>query len=147
MRNKWRSITLAVLLVVISGAIGAWLGNRILPSSNSSHQAFHEELFKDIHLSSPQRETMHALERRHSEEKKRAQARVNKANADLAILLKRQNEYTDQTSAAIDHVHAELLALQKLTIMHLYEMRRILDPDQRKIFDRHVEAAFHEFTE
>lgn len=147
MRRRWTSVAWAVLLVAISGAAGAWIGGHLLAPTRETHQAFHEELFRKVNLTAGQHAQMEELERRHAIEQKAAEERVRTANLMLVKVLKEEDSYTANTDAAIDHVHEALLDLQKTTIRHLYEMRGILDANQRKIFDRHVEAAFQQFAE
>lgn len=147
MRKRWIPVAWAVLLVAVSGAAGAWVGGRLFSPIQKTHQVFHEELFREIKLTPAQRVQMEELEKRHATEKEAAEKCVRDANLTLVNELKQDEVYTPETDAAIDHVHETLLELQKITIRHLFEMRSILNSDQRKIFDRHVEAAFQEFAE
>ena len=49
-----------------------------------------------------------------------------------------------RVTAAVDHSHAVLGQLQKVTLAHIFAMRQLLHPDQTGPFDRAVVKALTE---
>jgi hypothetical protein len=60
------------------------------------------------------------------------------ANAELADALSADHAYTSRVQQAVDHFHAAMGELQKVTILHVLAMRAVLTPAQTEIFDRTV---------
>lgn len=138
---------ITLVLVVISGFTGAWIGAKVWQPAVESHAGFHESLFQELELSKSQEELLEALEILHADENKDLQKSLSEANNALANILEIEGEYGAEIEQAIDNVHTAMFELQKTTIKHLYEMRDILEPHQKVVFDRHVSKTFREYTQ
>ena len=147
MKRKIGPLFITLALVVISGFIGACIGSALWQHTQASHAVFHDDLFKDIHLTENQSALLDAMEVLHADETKNLQAELALSNKALADLLETKDKYGDDIEQAIDNVHIALFELQKATVKHLYEMRGILEPHQKVIFDRHVSNTFRQYTQ
>jgi len=146
MKSRFAPLLITLALVILSGLAGAWIGAQLWATTPATHDQFHDKLFNELHLSDKQDELMEALELLHSSENDKYIKQLSKANSALADMLETNDNYNDEVEAAIDNVHSAMFDLQKVTVRHLYEMREILDPSQRVIFDRHVSDNLREIT-
>lgn len=135
-------IVLALLLALAAGCLGAlaaghWERNR---EPRSLHDFVHEEL----DLSPTQDAELDRLEESFSIERKRHQASLRRANAELALAMEEEHRYGPKVSAAIDRVHEAMGELQKATVEHVFDMRDLLDETQAIQFDRQVSRSLTE---
>ena len=147
MERPYGSILITLALVAISALGGAWVGAKIWQPQAITHSSFHDSLFAELDLSAKQDDLMEALETLHASENETLRAGLTNANRNLANILEIDGSYSSETETAIENVHSAMLELQKATIRHLYEMRDILEPHQKVVFDRHVTKTFRENTE
>ena len=136
---KTQHILFAILLAALAGCLGAFASDywRDGEPSGGLHQFVHDEL----ELSPEQNSRLEALESRYAVEKSELEASLRAANARLARAMEPEHEYGPEVSAAIDDVHEKMGALQKATVRHVFDMRELLDPDQKLLFDRQVSDA------
>ncbi|NOX83261.1 MAG: periplasmic heavy metal sensor [Alphaproteobacteria bacterium] len=144
MTVEYRRLALTLLLVVAAAIGGAWMGGRIFTQPPPSHADFHNQLYSVLNLSEEQRENLDALEQRNKKEEAFQREALRIANRNLANLLEHEDSYNDNVEAAIVDIHTAMNGLQVLTIKHLYDMREILDPEQRTEFDRLVADTLRE---
>ena len=55
--------------------------------------------------------------------------------------------YTPRVNSAVDHFHTTMGELQRATIEHVFEMRAVLSPQQRRKFDEIVRTELLRATE
>lgn len=146
MKSKYGSLLLTLVLVAVSGAGGAWIGARLLQPQINTHTEFHDRLFSELRLSDDQQKLMDALEAQYATENRAHRERLAAANLALADAIEREDAYGVEVEHAVDNVHAAMLDLQKSTIRHLYEMRDILNTDQKAIFDRYVAKTLRDYA-
>lgn len=147
MKSRFAPLILSVGLVAASGVGGAWLGSTLFQPSEYTHQDFHNRLYSELRLTPDQRAFMGALEERHAAEDRALNQALASANRALAEILGRETAYTNEVDSALGNVHAAMLELQKAAVRHLYEMRDILDANQRKTFDRHVAETMQRYAD
>ena len=146
MNSKYGGLLVTLILVAVAGAGGAWVGSRLLQPPTNTHTEFHDRLFTELRLSPEQQLLMEALEARYAGENKLHQDRLAEANLALADVLESETVYGDAAEQAVENVHAAMLDLQKSTIRHLYEMRDILNDEQKAVFDRYVGDTLREYA-
>lgn len=146
MKSKYGGLLVTLILVAIAGAGGAWVGAQLLQPPTYTHDEFHDRLFTELRLSAEQQALMDALEARYAGENKVHRKRLAEANLALADALGRENAYNDTVEQAIQNVHITMFELQKSTVRHLYEMRGILDEEQKVVFDRYVGDTLREYA-
>lgn len=147
MKHRYVSVLAAAALVAVSSAGGAWLGVRLFNPEQYSHKQFHQELFSELRLDENQYAMLEAMEARHKVEEMALRRDLSLANSDLAEALTAETEYGDDVEGAIVEVHTATLELQKSSVRHLFAMRKILNDDQKEIFDRHVAETLREYAD
>lgn len=146
MKSKYGPLLLTLILVAVSGAGGAWIGVRLLQPPINTHAEFHDHLFSELRLSADQKALMDALEARYATENRTHRERLAAANLALADAIEREDAYGAEVEHAVENIHAAMLDLQKSTIRHLYEMRDILNTNQKTIFDRYVAKTLRDYA-
>jgi len=123
---------------------GIFLGILVSGNKNKyiekSHSYFHETL----NLTPEQLNKLIPLEKKFSEQKLFYENQIHQANIELGDVMKKEKAYTEEVKKAVEKVHAAMGQLQKVTIVHLFEMRKLLDATQAQIFDNYVADAMHE---
>jgi len=145
MRVFGRGLVLTLVLAVLAGALGSWIGSRYFgrpPAPPSLHVFVHEEL----ELSPVQEERLDALEADFAIRRRAREAQLRAANAELAAAIQARHEYSPEVQAAVERFHQAMGELQKETILHVLNMRKVLTPEQAAKFDRRIAEALTEET-
>ncbi|WP_068876258.1 MULTISPECIES: Spy/CpxP family protein refolding chaperone [unclassified Phenylobacterium] len=145
MRIFGRGLALTLILAVLAGALGSWIGARYLAQAQkppSLHVFVHEEL----ELSPAQEERLDRLEADFAVRRRAREAQLRAANAELAAAIQARHEYSPEVQAAVERFHHAMGELQKETILHVLSMRKVLTPDQAAKFDRRIAEALTEET-
>lgn len=140
-----RGLVLTVLLALLAGAGGAWLGSGRLfqPRPSSS---LHEMVHTELSLSPDQDHRLDLLEQDFAVRRKAREAELRAANAQLAAAIQARHEYSPEVQVAIERFHVAMGELQKETVQHVLAMRQVLTPDQAAKFDRKVSEALTDQT-
>jgi len=145
MRVFGRGLVLTLVLAVLAGALGSWIGARYFAQPRqapSLHVFVHEEL----ELSPVQEERLDALEADFAIRRRAREAQLRAANAELAAAIQARHEYSPEVQAAVERFHQAMGELQKETILHVLNMRKVLTPEQAAKFDRRIAEALTEET-
>lgn len=145
MRVLGRGLALTLVLAVLAGALGSWIGARYLgrpQTPPSLHVFVHDEL----ELSPVQEERLDALEADFAVRRREREAQLRAANAELAAAIQTRHEYSPEVQAAVERFHQAMGELQKETILHVLNMRKVLTPEQAAKFDRRIAEALTEET-
>ncbi|MBJ7411857.1 MAG: periplasmic heavy metal sensor [Phenylobacterium sp.] len=145
MRLFGRGLALTLVLAILAGALGGWIGARYFggPEQPPSLHAFvHEEL----KLTAGQETQLEALEGDFAVRRRAREAELRAANAELAAAIQARHEYSPQVQAAVERFHHAMGELQKETILHVLSMRKVLTPEQAAKFDRRIAEALTEET-
>lgn len=145
MRIFGRGLALTLILAVLAGALGSWIGARYLARPDappSLHVFVHEEL----KLSPAQEERLEALEADFAVRRRAREAQLRAANAELAAAIQARHQYSPEVQAAVERFHGAMGELQKETILHVLSMRQVLTPEQAAKFDRRIAEALTEET-
>jgi len=133
-------LVLTVVLALLAGAAGAWIGaSGLLPSRHPA--SLHAMVHHDLELTPEQDRRLEALERDFAIRRKARETELRAANAQLAAAIQARHEYTPQVEAAVERFHAAMGALQLETVQHVLAMRKVLTPEQAAKFDRRVSEA------
>lgn len=133
-----RSIALTLILSLVLGGLGAWVGAQYAVRRMHAATPLHELVHEKLHLTAAQQQRIQGLEARHEARRRELQAEMRAANADLAEAIQAQHAYTPQVQAAVDRFHHAMGELQKETILHVLAMRAALTPQQAAQFDATV---------
>lgn len=145
MRFFGRGLALTLVLAVFAGGLGSWVGARYFGRAQqppSLHVFVHEEL----QLSPTQEEQVENLEADFAMRRRAREAQLRAANAELAAAIQARHEYSPEVQAAVERFHHAMGELQKETILHVLNMRKVLTPEQAAKFDRRIAEALTEET-
>lgn len=140
-----RNLLITLVLSLAAIAIGAWAGARIFgpePPAPSLHEFVHDEL----DLSPAQEARLESLERDFAVRRRAREAELRAANAALAAAIQAQHTYSPQVQAAVERFHHAMGELQKETILHVLDMRKVLTPAQAARYDERISKALTEET-
>jgi Spy/CpxP family protein refolding chaperone len=136
----YRYFTTIVLTVLFAGGAG-WIGAKYAVSHHEAGSALHDIVHASLNLNTDQEQRLDIIEQKYAEQRKAKEADVRAANRELASAIQAGHQDTPEVEAAIDHIHMAMGALQKATVMHVFDMRAVLTPEQAKKFDAKVAAA------
>ena len=135
-----RGAVLTVVLALLAGVAGSWLGSGRLLSRHHG-ASLHEMVHHDLKLTAAQDRQLEALEQDFAVRRRAREAELRAANAQLAAAIQERHEYGPEVAAAIERFHAAMGALQLETVQHVLAMRKVLTPEQAAKFDRRVSEA------
>ena len=139
------ALILTVVLALLAGAGGAWIGARfVFPQRHSL--SLHELVHKELDLSKEQKGQIAKLEQQFAGRRQAREAELHAANAELAAAINERHEYSPEVQTAVEHFHKAMGELQKQTVDHVLAMRKVLSPDQAVNFDRRVSEALTDQT-
>lgn len=141
MNRPWRQTLLVLLVALLAGMAGAWLGPQIAARTHGSGAPLHQAVHRDLDLTADQSAKIDSLERSFAVQRKKLELEMRQANAELAAAIESEGAYGPAVTAAVDHFHAAMGELQKATIEHVFAMRAVLTPEQAAKFDRTVVEA------
>lgn len=138
-----RGLVLTVVLAMLAGALGVWVAICVMERRTAS-PSLHEFVHREIRLTEEQEQRLDRLERDFAVRRKAREAELRAANAELAAAIQARHEYSPEVQASVERFHGAMGELQKETIVHVLEMRKVLTPDQAMKFDERVAEALTE---
>ncbi|KQV58548.1 MULTISPECIES: Spy/CpxP family protein refolding chaperone [unclassified Caulobacter] len=139
MRRISRGAVLTVVLALLAGVAGGWLGSGRLAQRPAP--SLHEMVHHELKLTSAQDRQIEGLEQDFAVRRRAREAELRAANAQLAAAIQARHEYGPEVAAAVERFHAAMGALQLETVQHVLAMRKVLTPEQAAKFDRRVSEA------
>ena len=141
----WRNLLITIVVALVAGGIGGFMGARNLVESEEQslplRQTVAEIVRRDLHLTSNQAQEILAIETRYFDRRTNLRRDVSDANRELADALMNDMAFGREAQEASNHVEQGLGELQRATIMYVLEVRDVLTPEQQMIYDRRVREA------
>ena len=103
-----------------------WTAAHPPAGSIDSHQWLHNQL----HLTAEQQTALDPIETRYAEKEHRLTAQLQDANRELARAIGEGKAYSLAVSVAVEKIHQNMGEMQKLSVEHVFEMRKVLTPEQ-----------------
>ena len=141
MKISIKSALITIILAAAAGAVGVWLGGQLLAKGPAAGNSLHAMVHEELSLSSDQESQLHDIERVFAERRQALEGEMRKANAELATAIRASEIAGPDVEAAVHHFHDAMGALQTETIEHVFAMRKVLTPEQRKRFDDKIAQA------
>jgi len=138
--GSWR-ILLIALVAFVSAIAGVFIGRLVSDQPRANESELHALLHKELELTPQQHVKVDAIEARFAVRRKALEFEMRAANARLAEAIEEEHGYGPKVTAAIDHSHTVMGALQKETLEHLFAMREVLNTEQARMFDSTVVKA------
>ena len=140
MKVSVRSAIVTVVLAFLAGIAGMWLGRQLL-AEPAHDQSLHAMVHNELSLTAEQDKALHALEADFAARRQTLEAEMREANAELAAAIRASETAGPAVKAAVHHFHDAMGALQTETIAHVFAMRKVLTPEQRRHFDDRIGEA------
>jgi len=139
-RVSIRSAIVTIVLAFAAGIGGMWLGHQLL-AAPSHDQSLHAMVHEELSLTPEQNRLLDTLEADFAARRQTVEGEMRKANVELAAAIRTSEIAGPTVEAAVRHFHSAMGALQTETIAHVFAMRKVLTPDQRKRFDDRIGEA------
>ncbi len=138
----WRNILLTIVVALVAGAAGGWVGTRGALQEDAQtlplRQTVQDIVHKDLRLTPGQTRDIQSIENRYFEHRTELRQRVSAANRELADALMADMAFGREAQQAANHVEEGLGDLQRATILYVLEVRDTLTPEQQLTYDRKV---------
>ncbi|MDB5696212.1 MAG: hypothetical protein JWN21_1755 [Sphingomonas bacterium] len=141
MTAQRRSLVLTLVLALLAGLAGAFIGLRLDQAAPAKGDALHRLLHDGLDLSDAQERRIEAEEKLYAARRASHESGVREANAGLAAAIRLSRRDGPEVRRAVDLVHARLGAYQRETVAHIFRMRVVLTPEQAVKFDDTVADA------
>jgi hypothetical protein len=140
MNIRLRTILIA-LAAFVAAIGGVFVGRALLPEATQPGAELHDVLHHRIALDANQKTRLEALEQRFAVQRRALELELRADNARLAEAIEAEHGNGPRVAAAVDHSHAAMGELQKVTLAHIFAMRELLRPNQTAQFDQAVVKA------
>ena len=142
MNPFWRNLIITVVVALLAGGIGGWMGaQNALDSDVQSlplRQTVHEIVRRDLKLTPSQSAEVQAIEDKYYNRRTALREDVAVANRELADALMADMAFGREAQQASNHVEQGLGQLQRATILYVLQVRDVLTSEQQMIYDRRV---------
>jgi len=128
-----RAIVVTIVVAFLAGLGGVGLGRLFFESQRPP--GLHQMLHNELQLSAAQEREIEALERDFAPRRRALEAEMRAANGELATAMREEHEYGPRVTAAIERFHHAMGQLQSETMQHVFDMREVLNEEQRQRFD------------
>jgi nickel and cobalt resistance protein CnrR len=141
MRSGRRALIITLMLALLAGVLGAFVGTKLSKPIASNGNGLHALLHDHLDLTARQDKSIAAEEESFRTRRAAVERRVRSANAELAQAIRTTKRDGPEVQIAIDRVHKAMGEYQKETIAHVFRMRAVLTPEQSEVFDKAVADA------
>ena len=138
----WRNLLITIVVALLAGGIGGWLGTRNALDSDAQslplRQTVREIVSQDLKLTPDQTKSIQSIEDKYYDRRTTLRQDVATANRELADALMADMAFGREAQQASNHVERGLGELQRATILYVLEVRDVLTSEQQAIYDRKV---------
>ncbi len=128
----WRNLLITVVVALLAGGIGGWVGAQNAFESDTQflplRQTVHEIVRQDLKLTPDQSKNIQTIEDKYYDRRTALRQEVATANHELADALMADMAFGREARQASNHVEQGLGELQRATILYVLEVRDILTP-------------------
>jgi hypothetical protein len=144
-RGVWFNLLITLAVAAIAGFVGAWAGAEGMhrPREHPSllTQSVQEMVDHGLQLSPLQHQEIDAVEARYTKRRNGLRVQIGGANVELAKAMAEEMAFGPKAQTAIDHLQSSVGDLQSSTVLYILEIRDVLTPQQRVLYDRKVVEA------
>ncbi|MBE2203962.1 MAG: periplasmic heavy metal sensor [Chthoniobacterales bacterium] len=117
-------------LVVVVAAVSAGICLWVAPFVSLKERRTHDWVHSKLNLTADQERALKPIEEQYATERARLEQHLHMANVQLADVIQRDKQDSENVHRAIEEIHSRMGDLQKVTIGHIFEMRKVLTPEQ-----------------
>ncbi len=134
-------LILCVIVAFVAAIGGVFVGRALMPAPAQPGAELHDVLHHRLALNAVQETRLKELEQRFAVERRALELELRADNARLAEAIEAEHGNGPRVAAAVDRSHAAMGELQKATLVHIFAMRQLLQPNQTAQFDQAVVRA------
>jgi Spy/CpxP family protein refolding chaperone len=138
----WRNLAVTVVVALLAGAVGGWMGARNAIDADTQtlplRQTVSEIVRRDLKLTPDQSKAIQAIETKYYDRRTSLRVQVAGANRNLADALMADMAFGREAQQASNQLEQGLGELQRATILYVLEVRDVLNPEQQMVYDRKV---------
>ena len=97
-------------------------------------------LSEEMHLSTQQKQRVELIDHNYTLDYNLALADLHASNSELAAALANDMSLNDDAKTAIREIEVNVGQMQTSTVNYIVDLRKVLTPDQQKIFDGRIIA-------
>lgn len=134
----WISVGAGVLVAAVaalSSLLTVWF---LSDKGDSVPKDYHAWIHQELAMTEEQEERLAPSERRYEETRRHLTEVIRFANQELALAISEDRENSPRVQAAVERIHTAMGELQQATLLHIFEMKEVLEPDQ---YDRLLELT------
>lgn len=139
MPGVWRTVLVVAATGLLSGALGVYAGLSFL-GGQGGRGSLDDVVHHELGLSPDQDRALGEIEERFAARKAVLEAEMRAATRAIAEAVSEEQAYTPQVEVEVERFHETMGELQRETMLHVFEMRAVLTPDQQVRFDDIVRA-------
>ncbi|HTI66418.1 MAG TPA: periplasmic heavy metal sensor [Caulobacteraceae bacterium] len=144
-RAVWLNLLVTLVVAAAAGFIGAWAGSegvhRGREQTSLLRQSVHEMVHQGLKITPAQRKEINDIETRYTKRRNDLRVQISQTNVELAAAMSEEMAFGPQAQTAIDHLQHSVGDLQSSTVLYVLEIRDVLTPEQRMIYDQKVVEA------
>lgn len=145
MIRSWRWWLLTAVIAAAFGFLGARLGMQQAsppPLGQGTVRASVESLLqREFKLSPTQRQAIDGIDQKFTRTHNLIWADIRMSNAELAAAVANDMSLNPQAKVAIQEIQESVGRLHTESILYVLEVRQVLTPEQRVVFDEHIIMA------
>lgn len=142
MNPFWRNLLITVVVALLAGGIGGWLGAQNALDTDTQSLPLRQTVLQivrnNLNLTPNQAKEIQAIENKYYDRRTELREEVAEANRELADALMADMAFGREAQQASNHVEQGLGQLQRATILYVLQVRDVLTPEQQMIYDRKV---------
>jgi len=143
--RSWRWWLLTAVIAAAFGFLGARLGMQQAPTpglGQGTVRASVESLLqREFKLAPAQRQAIDQIDEKFTRTHNLIWADIRMSNAELAAAVANDMSLNPQAKAAIEEIQGSVGRLHTESILYVLEVRKVLTPEQRVVFDEHIIMA------
>ena len=144
----WRNMLITIVVAAASGFAGARLGairnqsHASPPSAQATlRQSVDAMLTRDFNLTADQKRKVAEIDEAYTRQNNRIWSMLKMTNAELAGALSEDMTMNDMTHVYIRQIEENAGLLQTATINYIIDIRNVLTPQQRDLYDERIIRA------
>ena len=116
--------------VVAVAALSSFCTLHWMESRRTAKVDPHEWLHTELKITPAQHQALEPIEEKFASQNRILRERMRAANHELALAIRQGRPDSPAISAAVGKIHLHMGGLQNASIAHIFEMRRVLTPEQ-----------------